>query len=145
MELPQTFRKPLEYISRNVLFDQTRPFIPENDTLMPHGKEIHHVANGQINVSSKGVAGMSCENKGWFAVVIVDISVVHPVHVYKDVLFFITDKRVLSSLQLQMSLYFNTWFFPVWWISESVMLHVKVKTKRCKPGYAKRHSRQTFK
>uniref|UniRef100_H3C6Z2 Transmembrane protein 17 n=1 Tax=Tetraodon nigroviridis TaxID=99883 RepID=H3C6Z2_TETNG len=68
MELPETFRKPLEYISRNVLFDQTRPFVPENDT---------------------------------------------------------TDKRVLSSLQLQMSLYFNAWFFPVWWISESVMLHVK--------------------
>ncbi|TWW75644.1 transmembrane protein 17B isoform X2 [Takifugu flavidus] len=71
MELPETFRKPLEYISRNVLFDQARPFIPENDTLMPH------------------------------------------------------DKRVHSSLKLQMSLYFNTWFFPFWWISESVMLHVK--------------------
>ncbi|XP_029688379.1 transmembrane protein 17B-like [Takifugu rubripes] len=71
MELPETFRKPLEYISRNVLFDQARPFIPENDTLMPH------------------------------------------------------DKRVHSSLKLQMSLYFNTWYFPFWWISESVMLHVK--------------------
>uniref|UniRef100_A0A1A8NDT8 Transmembrane protein 17 n=3 Tax=Nothobranchius TaxID=28779 RepID=A0A1A8NDT8_9TELE len=35
------------------------------------------------------------------------------------------DKRVLSSLQLQMSLYFNTWFFPFWWISEAVMLHLK--------------------
>ncbi|TNN00525.1 hypothetical protein fugu_011771 [Takifugu bimaculatus] len=34
-------------------------------------------------------------------------------------------KRVHSSLKLQMSLYFNTWFFPFWWISESVMLHVK--------------------
>lgn len=54
MELPETFRKPLEYISRNVLFDQTRPFIPENDTLMPHGKEIQHAVNGQISVSSEG-------------------------------------------------------------------------------------------
>ncbi|XP_037539355.1 transmembrane protein 17B [Nematolebias whitei] len=35
------------------------------------------------------------------------------------------DKRVLSSLQLQMSLYFNIWFFPLWWISETVMLHLK--------------------
>ncbi|XP_054893939.1 transmembrane protein 17B isoform X1 [Poeciliopsis prolifica] len=35
------------------------------------------------------------------------------------------DKPVLSSLQLQMSLYFNMWFFPCWWVSESVMLHLK--------------------
>ncbi|XP_008335724.1 transmembrane protein 17B [Cynoglossus semilaevis] len=35
------------------------------------------------------------------------------------------DKRVLSSLPLQMSLYFNMWFFPLWWISETVMLHFK--------------------
>ncbi|XP_070828121.1 transmembrane protein 17B [Chaetodon trifascialis] len=35
------------------------------------------------------------------------------------------DKRVLSSLSLQMSLYFNMWFFPLWWISETVMLHLK--------------------
>ncbi|KAM4572709.1 transmembrane protein 17B [Odontesthes bonariensis] len=35
------------------------------------------------------------------------------------------DKRVLSSLQLQMSLYFNMWFFPLWWISEIAMLHLK--------------------
>ncbi|XP_068459920.1 transmembrane protein 17B [Clinocottus analis] len=35
------------------------------------------------------------------------------------------DKRVLSSLHLQMSLYFNMWFFPLWWISETVMLHLK--------------------
>ena len=54
MELPESFRKPLEYISRNVLFDQTRPFIPENDTLMPHGKEIQNSTNGQISLSSKG-------------------------------------------------------------------------------------------
>lgn len=54
MELPETFRKPLEYISRNVLFDQTRPFVPENDTLMPHGKVIQRVANGQASVSSEG-------------------------------------------------------------------------------------------
>ncbi|XP_028306613.1 transmembrane protein 17B [Gouania willdenowi] len=35
------------------------------------------------------------------------------------------EKRVLSSLQLQMSLYFNMWFFPWWWISETVMLQIK--------------------
>ncbi|XP_030586865.1 transmembrane protein 17B [Archocentrus centrarchus] len=35
------------------------------------------------------------------------------------------DKQVLSSLQLQMSLYFNMWFFPWWWISETVMLQLK--------------------
>uniref|UniRef100_A0A3B5L4Q6 Transmembrane protein 17 n=1 Tax=Xiphophorus couchianus TaxID=32473 RepID=A0A3B5L4Q6_9TELE len=35
------------------------------------------------------------------------------------------EKPVLSSLQLQMSLYFNMWFFPCWWISETVMLHLK--------------------
>ncbi|KAK9516971.1 hypothetical protein VZT92_024874 [Zoarces viviparus] len=39
--------------------------------------------------------------------------------------FLTHDKRVLSSLHLQMSLYFNTWFFPLWWISETVMLHLK--------------------
>ncbi|XP_029952528.1 transmembrane protein 17B [Salarias fasciatus] len=38
---------------------------------------------------------------------------------------FSRDKRVLSNLQLQMSLYFNMWFFPLWWISETVMLHLK--------------------
>lgn len=41
-----------------------------------------------------------------------------------------SDKQVLSSLQLQMSLYFNMWFFPLWWISESVMLHLKVRQHR---------------
>ncbi|XP_054632668.1 transmembrane protein 17B [Dunckerocampus dactyliophorus] len=35
------------------------------------------------------------------------------------------DRRVLSSLPLQMSLFFNMWFFPLWWISETVMLHLK--------------------
>ncbi|CAJ1057345.1 transmembrane protein 17B [Xyrichtys novacula] len=35
------------------------------------------------------------------------------------------DKRVLSGLPLQMSLYFNMWFFPLWWICETVMLHLK--------------------
>ncbi|XP_076863441.1 transmembrane protein 17B [Brachyhypopomus gauderio] len=32
---------------------------------------------------------------------------------------------VVSSLPLQMSLFFNMWFFPFWWISEVVMLHLK--------------------
>lgn len=39
--------------------------------------------------------------------------------------FLLYDKRVLSSLNLQMSLYFNMWFFPFWWISEIVMLNLK--------------------
>ncbi|XP_029991563.1 transmembrane protein 17B [Sphaeramia orbicularis] len=39
--------------------------------------------------------------------------------------FLLHDKQVLSSLHLQMSLYFNMWFFPLWWISETVMLHLK--------------------
>ncbi|KAM7003323.1 transmembrane protein 17B [Tautogolabrus adspersus] len=37
----------------------------------------------------------------------------------------VSDKRVLSGLHLQMSLYFNMWFFPLWWISETIMLHLK--------------------
>lgn len=36
------------------------------------------------------------------------------------------DDEVVSSLPLQMSLYFNLWFFPVWWICEVVMLQLKV-------------------
>ncbi|XP_071756482.2 transmembrane protein 17B [Centroberyx gerrardi] len=35
------------------------------------------------------------------------------------------DRKVVSSLTLQMSLYFNMWFFPLWWISEVVMLDLK--------------------
>lgn len=42
-------------------------------------------------------------------------------------MFSVSDKQVLSSLHLQMSLYFNMWFFPLWWISESVMLNLKVR------------------
>ncbi|NWU60971.1 TMM17 protein, partial [Pterocles burchelli] len=34
------------------------------------------------------------------------------------------DERV-SSLPLQMSLYFNVYFFPCWWLSTVVMLHLK--------------------
>ncbi|XP_075995435.1 transmembrane protein 17B [Genypterus blacodes] len=33
--------------------------------------------------------------------------------------------RVLSNLPLQMSLFFNMWFFPLWWISETTMLQLK--------------------
>ncbi|KAG9330928.1 hypothetical protein AGOR_G00170610 [Albula goreensis] len=32
---------------------------------------------------------------------------------------------VVSSLPLQMSLSFNLWFFPLWWICEAIMLHLK--------------------
>ncbi|KAM6220554.1 transmembrane protein 17 [Rhynchocyon petersi] len=35
------------------------------------------------------------------------------------------DDDMLSSLTLQMSLYFNTYFFPLWWVSSVVMLHMK--------------------
>ncbi|KAL2093298.1 hypothetical protein ACEWY4_010610 [Coilia grayii] len=35
------------------------------------------------------------------------------------------DDEVVSSLPLQMSLYFNLWFFPAWWVCEVVMLQLK--------------------
>ncbi|XP_036056056.1 transmembrane protein 17 isoform X1 [Onychomys torridus] len=37
-----------------------------------------------------------------------------------------TDNEMVSSLPLQMSLYFNSYFFPLWWVSCIVMLHLKV-------------------
>lgn len=40
-----------------------------------------------------------------------------------------TDNEVVSSLPLQMSLYFNVYFFPFWWLSIVVMLHLKVSPK----------------
>ncbi|XP_064915251.1 transmembrane protein 17 [Columba livia] len=33
--------------------------------------------------------------------------------------------EIISSLPLQMSLYFNVYFFPFWWLSTVVMLHLK--------------------
>nr|XP_044993467.1 transmembrane protein 17 isoform X2 [Jaculus jaculus] len=36
------------------------------------------------------------------------------------------DNETVSSLGLQMSLYFNTYFFPLWWVSCVTMLHMKV-------------------
>ncbi|KAL4622896.1 zinc finger protein 774 isoform X3 [Arapaima gigas] len=35
------------------------------------------------------------------------------------------NSEVVSSLPLQMSLFFNLCFFPAWWASEVVMLHLK--------------------
>ncbi|XP_075302313.1 transmembrane protein 17 isoform X2 [Opisthocomus hoazin] len=35
------------------------------------------------------------------------------------------DNEILSSLPLQMSLYFNVYFFPFWWLSTVVTLHLK--------------------
>ncbi|NXY50809.1 TMM17 protein, partial [Ceuthmochares aereus] len=35
------------------------------------------------------------------------------------------DNEILSSLPLQMSLYFNVYFFPFWWLTAVVMLHLK--------------------
>ncbi|XP_066523260.1 transmembrane protein 17B [Hoplias malabaricus] len=39
--------------------------------------------------------------------------------------FLNQNREVVSYLPLQMSLFFNLWFFPAWWISEVVMLHLK--------------------
>lgn len=39
-----------------------------------------------------------------------------------------TDNEMVSSLPLQMSLYFNSYFFPLWWVSCIVMLHMKVSS-----------------
>ncbi|XP_003467545.2 transmembrane protein 17 isoform X1 [Cavia porcellus] len=35
------------------------------------------------------------------------------------------DNEMSSSLVLQMSLYFNTYFFPLWWVGSIMMLHTK--------------------
>ncbi|XP_034620070.1 transmembrane protein 17 isoform X2 [Trachemys scripta elegans] len=35
------------------------------------------------------------------------------------------DNEIVSSLPLQMSLYFNLYFFPFWWVSSVVMLQLK--------------------
>ncbi|XP_063053057.1 transmembrane protein 17B [Engraulis encrasicolus] len=42
-----------------------------------------------------------------------------------DRAFLRKDDAVVSSLPLQMSLYFNLWFFPAWWVCEVVMLQLK--------------------
>ncbi|XP_006114132.1 transmembrane protein 17 isoform X4 [Pelodiscus sinensis] len=35
------------------------------------------------------------------------------------------DNEIVASLPLQMSLYFNLYFFPFWWVSSVVMLQLK--------------------
>lgn len=35
------------------------------------------------------------------------------------------DNEVNSSMALQMALYFNTYFFPLWWVGSILMLHMK--------------------
>ncbi|KAJ6659629.1 hypothetical protein lerEdw1_018598 [Lerista edwardsae] len=35
------------------------------------------------------------------------------------------DNKIVSNLPLQMSLYFNLCFFPFWWVSSAIMLHLK--------------------
>ncbi|NWY05342.1 TMM17 protein, partial [Nothoprocta ornata] len=35
------------------------------------------------------------------------------------------DNEIISSLPLQMSLYFNVYYFPLWWISTVVVLYMK--------------------
>ncbi|XP_062974600.1 transmembrane protein 17 [Elgaria multicarinata webbii] len=37
----------------------------------------------------------------------------------------IADNEIISGLPLQMSLYFNLWFFPFWWVSSVAMLQLK--------------------
>ncbi|XP_017196227.1 transmembrane protein 17 isoform X2 [Oryctolagus cuniculus] len=39
------------------------------------------------------------------------------------------DNEMVSSLALQMSLYFNTYFFPLWWVSCIMMLQLKVSLR----------------
>ncbi|XP_068925117.1 transmembrane protein 17 isoform X2 [Petaurus breviceps papuanus] len=36
------------------------------------------------------------------------------------------DNEIVSSLALQMSLYFNIYFFPFWWVCNIIMLQLKV-------------------
>ncbi|XP_057599193.1 transmembrane protein 17 isoform X1 [Hippopotamus amphibius kiboko] len=40
-------------------------------------------------------------------------------------LWFFFNNETVSSLALQMSLYFNTYFFPLWWVSSIMMLQMK--------------------
>lgn len=47
-----------------------------------------------------------------------------------------TGIEIISSLPLQMSLYFNVYFFPFWWLSTVVMLHLKV-SREGKSRFAK--------
>ncbi|KAM9063229.1 transmembrane protein 17 [Sarcophilus harrisii] len=35
------------------------------------------------------------------------------------------DNEIVSSLALQISLYFNIYFFPFWWVCNIIMLHLK--------------------
>jgi len=37
--------------------------------------------------------------------------------------------EVLASLPLQMMLYFNVWYFPVWCLAEGTMLQLKVPSR----------------
>ncbi|XP_055484942.1 transmembrane protein 17 [Psammomys obesus] len=37
----------------------------------------------------------------------------------------VADNEMVSSLPLQMSLYFSSYFFPLWWVSCITMLHLK--------------------
>uniref|UniRef100_A0A4W3K7U9 Zgc:112294 n=1 Tax=Callorhinchus milii TaxID=7868 RepID=A0A4W3K7U9_CALMI len=46
--------------------------------------------------------------------------------------FVLTVNEMVSSLTLQTVLYFNTFFFPFWWVSEVIMLQMKYSML---PGY----------
>jgi hypothetical protein len=45
--------------------------------------------------------------------------------------FLFTGNEIASSLPLQMSLYFNVIFFPVWLITIVIMLQLKVNHSTC--------------
>ncbi|XP_010209892.1 PREDICTED: transmembrane protein 17 [Tinamus guttatus] len=55
-------------------------------------------------IHSKGKSGANSSNKDFF---------------------LSTDNEIISSLPLQMSLYFNVYYFPLWWISTVIILYVK--------------------
>nr|CAD7443212.1 unnamed protein product [Timema bartmani] len=46
-------------------------------------------------------------------------------HPYSESDYIYFGNEIISSLPLQMSLYFNVLFFPIWLITVAVMLHVK--------------------
>lgn len=121
MDLPETIRRRLEDFSRTVLFDQSRsqPLSKENGAFLPHGKLPRAANVASANQRPGGVR---------LRVHVAEYQLFLTIRVCSAAVLF-SDKRVLSSLHLQMSLYFNMWFFPLWWVSETVMLHLKVRQR----------------
>ncbi|KAI4874968.1 hypothetical protein NFI96_032976, partial [Prochilodus magdalenae] len=99
MDLPEPIRRRLGDFSRNVFVD------PTHSRLSP---EDHVTFLNQITNLVNSFCHAAADKR---------ITEVH--------ITFSADREVVSSLPLQMSLYFNLWFFPLWWISEVVMLQLK--------------------